>query len=50
MLTPSLWFAGGAIFSEVDRSPLVPARIYLDIVVQEGPGTWAAPAGCAISS
>jgi predicted alpha/beta superfamily hydrolase len=37
VLSPSLWFAGGAIFSEVERSPLVPARIYLDIGVQEGP-------------
>src|SRR5262245_55414889 len=36
-LSPSLWFAGGAIFSEVERSRLVPARIYLDIGVQEGP-------------
>ena len=30
-LSPSLWFAGGAIFAEVERAPLVPARIYLDI-------------------
>ncbi len=37
VLSPSLWFAGGAIFSEVNRSPYVPARIYLDIGVQEGP-------------
>jgi predicted alpha/beta superfamily hydrolase len=37
VLSPSLWFAGGAIFSEVERSPRVPARIYLDIGVQEGP-------------
>jgi predicted alpha/beta superfamily hydrolase len=37
VLSPSLWFAGGAIFSEVERSPFVPARIYLDIGVQEGP-------------
>jgi predicted alpha/beta superfamily hydrolase len=37
VLSPSLWFAGGAIFSEIERSPLVPARIYLDIGVQEGP-------------
>jgi predicted alpha/beta superfamily hydrolase len=37
VLSPSLWYAGGAIFSEVERSPLVPARIYLDIGVQEGP-------------
>ena len=37
VLSPSLWFAGGAIFSEVERSPYVRARIYLDIGVQEGP-------------
>ena len=37
VLSPSLWFGGGAIFSEVERSPFVPARIYLDIGVQEGP-------------
>jgi len=37
VLSPSLWFAGGAIFSEVEQSPFVPARIYLDIGVQEGP-------------
>jgi predicted alpha/beta superfamily hydrolase len=37
VLSPSLWFAGGAIFSEVERSPFVPARIYLDIGIQEGP-------------
>lgn len=37
VLSPSLWFAGGAIFSEVERSPYLPARIYLDIGVQEGP-------------
>ena len=36
-LSPSLWFAGGAIFSEVEGSLYVPARIYLDIGVQEGP-------------
>jgi len=37
VLSPSLWFAGGAIFSEVERAPFVSARIYLDIGVQEGP-------------
>jgi predicted alpha/beta superfamily hydrolase len=37
VLSPSLWFAGGTIFSEVEGSPYVPARIYLDIGVQEGP-------------
>jgi predicted alpha/beta superfamily hydrolase len=36
VLSPSLWFADGAIFSELDRSPFVPGRIYLDIGSQEG--------------
>jgi predicted alpha/beta superfamily hydrolase len=35
-LSPSLWFAGGAIFSELEAAPFVPARLYLDIGVQEG--------------
>ena len=35
-LSPSLWFAGGAIFADVARSPFVPARIYLDIGTLEG--------------
>jgi isoamylase len=37
VLSPSLWFASGAIFSEIARSRLVPARIYLDIGATEGP-------------
>ena len=37
VLSPSLWFAGGAIFSTIERAPLVPARIYLDIGALEGP-------------
>ena len=37
VLSPSLWFAGGAIFSEIERSRFVPARIYLDIGTTEGP-------------
>jgi predicted alpha/beta superfamily hydrolase len=36
VLSPSLWFAGGAIFSEIDRTRFIPARIYLDIGAQEG--------------
>ena len=36
VLSPSLWFGDGAIFSELDRSPFVPGRIYLDIGAQEG--------------
>jgi predicted alpha/beta superfamily hydrolase len=37
VLSPSLWYADGAIFSEIERSPYVPGRIYLDIGTQEGP-------------
>ncbi|MBA3259163.1 MAG: alpha/beta hydrolase [Gemmatimonadales bacterium] len=37
VLSPSLWFAGGAIFSDIERSRFVPARIYLDIGTSEGP-------------
>lgn len=37
VLSPSLWFAGGAIFSEIERIRFVPARIYLDIGATEGP-------------
>jgi predicted alpha/beta superfamily hydrolase len=36
VLSPSLWFGGGAIFSSVDRAAFVPARIYLDIGALEG--------------
>ena len=36
VLSPSLWFAGGAIFSEIERAPSVPGRIYLDVGTQEG--------------
>lgn len=36
VLSPSLWFAGGAIFPLVERARLVPARIYLDVGAQEG--------------
>jgi predicted alpha/beta superfamily hydrolase len=37
VLSPSLWFAGGAIFSDIESAPYVPARVYLDIGCQEGP-------------
>jgi predicted alpha/beta superfamily hydrolase len=37
VLSPSLWFAGGAIFSAIERSEPVPTRIFLDIGVSEGP-------------
>jgi predicted alpha/beta superfamily hydrolase len=36
VLSPSLWFAGGAIFSTVARAQFVPGRIYLDIGATEG--------------
>jgi predicted alpha/beta superfamily hydrolase len=36
VLSPSLWFGGGTIFSHVDRAAFVPARIYLDIGALEG--------------
>jgi predicted alpha/beta superfamily hydrolase len=35
-LSPSLWFAGDAIFSRVESAGFVPGRIYLDIGAQEG--------------
>jgi len=35
-LSPSLWFAAGAIFADIARAPFVPARIYLDIGTLEG--------------
>jgi predicted alpha/beta superfamily hydrolase len=37
VLSPSLWFAGGAIFSFVESAPSVPGRLYLDIGTREGP-------------
>jgi predicted alpha/beta superfamily hydrolase len=37
VLSPSLWFAGGAIFSTIERAEMVPGRIYLDIGASEGP-------------
>ena len=36
VLSPSLWFAGGAIFSTIERAEMVPGRIYLDIGASEG--------------
>jgi predicted alpha/beta superfamily hydrolase len=35
-LSPSLWFAGDAIFSRIESAPFVPGRIYLDIGTLEG--------------
>jgi predicted alpha/beta superfamily hydrolase len=37
VLSPSLWFAGEAIFSLVDSAVYVPGRLYLDIGALEGP-------------
>jgi predicted alpha/beta superfamily hydrolase len=37
VLSPSLWFAGGAIFSVVESAAYVPGRLYLDIGALEGP-------------
>ena len=35
-MSPSLWFAGGAIFSYIQDMPFVESRIYLDIGTLEG--------------
>ncbi len=37
VLSPSLWFAGGAIFSRIEAAAFVPGRLYLDIGALEGP-------------
>jgi predicted alpha/beta superfamily hydrolase len=37
VLSPSLWFGGGAIFSIVESAAYVPGRVYLDIGTLEGP-------------
>jgi predicted alpha/beta superfamily hydrolase len=37
VLSPSLWFAGEAIFSVVESAAFVPGRLYLDIGALEGP-------------
>ncbi|HEY7637321.1 MAG TPA: alpha/beta hydrolase-fold protein [Gemmatimonadales bacterium] len=37
VLSPSLWFAGEAIFPHVQSAGLVPGRLYLDIGSLEGP-------------
>jgi predicted alpha/beta superfamily hydrolase len=37
VLSPSLWFAGEAIFRHVESAAFVPGRIYLDIGSLEGP-------------
>lgn len=35
-LSPSLWFAGDAIFPRIESAPFIPGRIYLDIGALEG--------------
>jgi predicted alpha/beta superfamily hydrolase len=37
VLSPSLWFGGGAIFSVVESAAYAPGRLYLDIGALEGP-------------
>jgi predicted alpha/beta superfamily hydrolase len=37
VLSPSLWFAGEAIFPWVESAPFVTGRVYLDIGALEGP-------------
>jgi predicted alpha/beta superfamily hydrolase len=39
VLSPSLWFARGAIFRYLRRQPLVPGRLWLDAGDQEGGNT-----------
>jgi predicted alpha/beta superfamily hydrolase len=39
VLSPALWFAGGAIFPYVREAPYVAGRIYLDVGTREGVGT-----------
>jgi len=36
-LSPSLWFAGGAIFPVIEAAPFVPGRIYIDFGTEESP-------------
>jgi predicted alpha/beta superfamily hydrolase len=36
-LSPSLWFANGAILDLVERSSRSPGRVYLDVGLREGP-------------
>jgi predicted alpha/beta superfamily hydrolase len=41
VMSPSLWFASGAIFDWVHNQPFVDARIYLDVGAREGERTLA---------
>jgi predicted alpha/beta superfamily hydrolase len=36
-LSPSLWFANGAILGLIQQAPRLPGRIYLDVGLKEGP-------------
>jgi predicted alpha/beta superfamily hydrolase len=36
VMSPALWFAGGAVFPYVKEQPFVPGRIYLDAGTSEG--------------
>lgn len=38
-MSPSLWFAGRAMLSYVERDGTPPGRVYLDTGTEEGPGT-----------
>ncbi len=40
-LSPSLWFADGALLDLVARAPRVPGRLYLDVGMREGQQTVA---------
>ncbi len=41
VMSPALWFAGGAIFPYVREAPYVRGRLYLDVGTREGEGTLA---------
>ena len=41
IMSPALWFAEGAIFRQVENSPYVGGRIYLDVGMREGTATLA---------
>jgi len=38
-MSPSLWFAGRAVLSYIERDGNPPARVYLDVGTEEGAGT-----------
>lgn len=40
-MSPSLWFANGAIFPAIEKLALLPGRLYLDAGTGEGPGLLA---------